>query len=60
LASARPSRSTETAPGGTRLAEFARAQGRSELTTMVALSGHWRRRYVDPVKDVWSAFNRTA
>jgi alanine racemase len=50
----------ETAPGGTRLAEFARAQGRSALTTMVALSGHWRRRYIDPVKDVWSAFNRTA
>ena len=51
---------SETEPGGTRLAEFARAQGRSVLTTMVTLSGHWRRHYVDPVKDVWSAFNRTA
>jgi alanine racemase len=50
---------SETAPGGTRLAEFARAQGRSALTTMVALSGRWCRRSVDPVKDVWSAFNRT-
>ena len=50
----------ETAPGGPRLAEFARAQRRSPLATMAALSGHWRRLYVDPVKDVWSAFNRTS
>jgi len=49
---------SETAAGGPRLVDFARAQGRSALTTMVALAGHWRRRYVDPVKDVWSAFNR--
>jgi alanine racemase len=48
----------ENAHGGTRLSEFAKAQGRSPLATMVALSGRWRRRYVDPVKDVWSAFNR--
>jgi alanine racemase len=49
----------ETADGGTRLSEFARAQNKSPLAAMVALSGHWRRHYVDPVKDVWSAFNRT-
>jgi alanine racemase len=50
---------SETTEGGPTLAAFARAQGRSALTTMVALSGHWRRTYIDPVKDVWSAFNRT-
>ncbi|HXP78193.1 MAG TPA: alanine racemase [Stellaceae bacterium] len=49
----------EAADGGLKLSEFAKAQGRSALATMVALSGHWRRNYVDPVKDVWSAFNRT-
>jgi alanine racemase len=50
---------SEATEGGPTLAEFARAQARSALSTMVALSGHWRRIYVDPVKDVWSAFNRT-
>jgi alanine racemase len=48
----------EIASDGTRLSDFARAQGRSALATMVALSGHWRLRYVDSVKDVWSAFNQ--
>ena len=48
----------ENAEAGTVLTEFAKAQGRSALSTMVALSGRWRRHYVDPVKDVWSAFNR--
>ncbi|HKF70695.1 MAG TPA: alanine racemase [Stellaceae bacterium] len=48
----------EDAEGGSTLIEFARAQGRSPLATTVALSGHWKRRYVDSVKDVWSAFNR--
>jgi alanine racemase len=42
---------SETAAGGPRLRDFARAQGRSALATMVALSGHWRRRYIDPVKE---------
>ncbi len=50
---------SETTEGGSTLAAFARAQRRSALTTMVALSGRWRRIYIDPVKDVWSAFNRT-
>ena len=49
----------EDADGGSTLSEFARAQGRSPLATTVALASHWKRRYVDPVKDVWSAFNRT-
>jgi len=49
----------EDAEGGSTLAEFAKAQRRSPLATAVALSGSWKRRYVDPVKDVWSAFNRT-
>jgi alanine racemase len=50
---------SETTPGGPTLRAWSRTQGRSALTTMVTLSGHWRRIYVDPVKDVWSAFNRT-
>jgi alanine racemase len=49
----------EDAAGGSTLAEFAKAQRRSPLATMVALSGRWKRRYVDSVKDAWSAFNRT-
>ena len=51
---------SETTQDGPTLAAWSRAQGRSALTTMVTLSGHWRRIYVDPVKDVWSAFNRTS
>lgn len=49
----------EDAAGASTLVEFARAQRRSPLATTVALAGHWKRSYVDPVKDVWSAFNRT-
>ena len=50
---------SETAKAGPTLSAWSRAQGRSALTTMVSLSGRWRRIYVDPVKDAWSAFNRT-
>jgi alanine racemase len=48
----------DSAGEGQALADFAAAQGRSPLEQMTAMSARWPRRYVDPVKDVWDAFNR--